>query len=718
MFKKVVILALILCILFGATQMVAACNPTPRPCTPKTNCKSTPTPTQAQRATPTPKASPQLISITVVPSKMTLKELRTKGHPIVIIARYSNGGASIITENAEFSSSNSNIAYVVKGNHLYTVCSGDTPGQATITVTYQGKSDTCIVTVGKNSCPTPNPTVIPTPTSPSPTEPQPSPTQAPTASPIPTPTLEATPTPTPLMVNHTPVLNPIGAQTVAEGALLQFNVTANDPDGDPLTYRADGLPAGATFDENAGVFQWSPGFDQAEQPSPVVRFEVSDDQGGQVSEVVTITVTDVNRLPIFDPIGNKVADEGELLQFTATANDPDSDTLSYSATGLPHGATFDPLTGLFRWVPDYYQSGKPSPLVTFKVTDGRSQEIIQFVTINVNNVDPEELIPNPNFDTGIDSWHCICLDNTAAEASANWDTTDYGAVSNGVPGSLQVKCTNKGAAYNEIQLFTNYLNLVQDQSYLLTFKAKASTCFSIHSIKLNQAAIPWTDYSLPYRGLTITTNWQSYAVIFTANTTTADGRLTFFLGNGIPDGATFNIDTVSLKKIVVYAPSADELLPNPDFDYGVANWTCSNDSTAQAFGYLDAADHDTPPVSYKIECVSNGDTLNSIQLFSMPFAIEQNKTYQFTFKAKCDASFAIPSIRLMQAGSPWTNYATSYSGLTIAASSGPSGWQTYTIIFTAKTTAADGRITFFLGNALPEGATFYVDTLSLREATP
>jgi hypothetical protein len=151
-------------------------------------------------------------------------------------------------------------------------------------------------------------------------------------------------------------------------------------------------------------------------------------------------------------------------------------------------------------------------------------------------------------------------------------------------------------------------------------------------------------------------------------------------------------------------------LPNPDFDTGDGNWNLFCDASAQANRYLDAVDADTAPVSYEIQCIHSGDTLNSVQLFTMPLTITAGKNYWFTFKAKCSSCFAIPSIRLMKVTSPWTSYASLYSGLTIT-----DDWQSYVIRYTANTTATDGRITFYLGNALPDGAVFTIDSVSLRE---
>src|SRR5206468_728189 len=66
--------------------------------------------------------------------------------------------------------------------------------------------------------------------------------------------------------------------------------------------------------------------------------------------------------PVLDPIGNKSAKEGTRLTFTVGATDADSDPLTYSATPLPPGATFDATTRTFSWKPGYAQSGTWGPI--------------------------------------------------------------------------------------------------------------------------------------------------------------------------------------------------------------------------------------------------------------------------------------------------------------------------------------------------------------------
>ncbi len=73
--------------------------------------------------------------------------------------------------------------------------------------------------------------------------------------------------------------------------------------------------------------------------------------------------------PSFDSIGAKKIAVGESLQFTVVARSPDANAkLTYSASGLPAGASFDPVTQTFSWTPTKAQAGSHS--VKFTVNDG------------------------------------------------------------------------------------------------------------------------------------------------------------------------------------------------------------------------------------------------------------------------------------------------------------------------------------------------------------
>ena len=63
--------------------------------------------------------------------------------------------------------------------------------------------------------------------------------------------------------NRPPVLEVPGTQLGPEGRLLQFTVSATDPDDDAVALSMSELPEGATFEAATGKFLWVPGRKQA-----------------------------------------------------------------------------------------------------------------------------------------------------------------------------------------------------------------------------------------------------------------------------------------------------------------------------------------------------------------------------------------------------------------------------------------------------------------------
>ncbi|MDR6223369.1 PGF-pre-PGF domain-containing protein [Methanococcoides alaskense] len=90
-----------------------------------------------------------------------------------------------------------------------------------------------------------------------------------------------------------------------------------------------------------------------------------------------------NHAPVLDTIGDKSVNENNPLTFTVSATDFDNDTLVYSGTNLPTGATLNNSTGAFSWTPSGSQSGDYS--IDFTVSDGSLNDS-EIISITVNNV--------------------------------------------------------------------------------------------------------------------------------------------------------------------------------------------------------------------------------------------------------------------------------------------------------------------------------------------
>jgi PGF-pre-PGF domain-containing protein len=171
-------------------------------------------------------------------------------------------------------------------------------------------------------------------------------------------------------VNRAPELDTIGDKTVLEDTLLSIPLLGSDDDGNPLNYNTN-----ATFGTlNGNVFEWTPGY--SDDGTYSVEFNVTDGIDTD-SEIITITVTDVNRAPELAAIGDKSVLEDSLLSITLSGNDADLDTLEYSSN-----ATFGTLTAnVFEWTPGFGEAGTYD--VEFSVTDGIATDS-ETITITVN----------------------------------------------------------------------------------------------------------------------------------------------------------------------------------------------------------------------------------------------------------------------------------------------------------------------------------------------
>ncbi|MFA5862709.1 MAG: putative Ig domain-containing protein [Candidatus Thermoplasmatota archaeon] len=184
-------------------------------------------------------------------------------------------------------------------------------------------------------------------------------------------------------VQRAPVLTPIGNKAAFEGAATSVSVSATDPEGDAITLLTSTLPEAASFvdhGDGTGVFSWTPGAHARGDYS--VTFRATDGIAEAV-EAVTIRVAPTNGVPTFTPIGNRTVSEADQINFVVNAIDSNGDVLTYSATNVPRGASFDAPRRVFSWIPDHAQAG--SYVVTFRVTDGTTS-VTENATITVTNV--------------------------------------------------------------------------------------------------------------------------------------------------------------------------------------------------------------------------------------------------------------------------------------------------------------------------------------------
>ena len=165
--------------------------------------------------------------------------------------------------------------------------------------------------------------------------------------------------------NDPPVFTSTAPTAATQGALYTYTATATDPDGNTLTFAAPTRPAWLTL--TGATLSGTPA--QANVGTHSVTITVSDGTAAPVAQSFQIVVADVNDPPVFTSTAPTAATQGVLYTYTATATDPDGNTLTFAAPTLPAWLTFSGAT--LSGTPAQANVGTHS--VTITVSDGTAR---------------------------------------------------------------------------------------------------------------------------------------------------------------------------------------------------------------------------------------------------------------------------------------------------------------------------------------------------------
>ena len=176
--------------------------------------------------------------------------------------------------------------------------------------------------------------------------------------------------------NEAPELEYRGSHVALVDQPLVIPILASDLDQEPLQFSLNGLPVGATLTPGSvygtAELNWHPA--RGQEGNYTATVTVTDHGNGNPALVANdalsfkIVVRASNSAPTLAPIADVTAAELQKIEFTVAASDSNLDNITFVSTGLPEGATLDPVTGKFAWTPTLNQSGQYR--LTIGATDG------------------------------------------------------------------------------------------------------------------------------------------------------------------------------------------------------------------------------------------------------------------------------------------------------------------------------------------------------------
>jgi cellulose biosynthesis protein BcsQ len=162
---------------------------------------------------------------------------------------------------------------------------------------------------------------------------------------------------------------------------VQITLKGSDPDGDSLVYSVVTGPSHGSLSGTEPNLIYTPYVNF--NGSDSFTFKTNDGTADSVNSTISVKVLPVNDSPIAN-IDSVTTQEDVPISITLTGSDPDEDSLEYSvATGPSHG-TLNGTAPDLVYIPSANFNGSDS--FTFKVNDGKSDDVLGTVSITVEPV--------------------------------------------------------------------------------------------------------------------------------------------------------------------------------------------------------------------------------------------------------------------------------------------------------------------------------------------
>ena len=242
-------------------------------------------------------------------------------------------------------------------------------------------------------------------------------------------------------VNDAPMANN-GSLNTQEDTPANGTLTANDVDGDSLTYSVVAQPADGVVtitDASTGAYTYTP--DANYNGSNSFTFRVNDGTTNSNVATITVTVGGLNDAPVAND-ANETTDEDVGYSSTLVANDADGDALTYSIVTQPVNGSVvldNASTGAYTYTPDANFSG--SDPFTFSVNDGTTNSNTATVTVNVGGVNDVPVANDASEITDED----VAYSSLLVANDGDGDALTYAVVMQPANGSVVITNATTGA---------------------------------------------------------------------------------------------------------------------------------------------------------------------------------------------------------------------------------------------------------------------------------
>ena len=399
---------------------------------------------------------------------------------------------------------------------------------------------------------------------------------------------------------------------VNAGSVYSFTPSASDPNGSPLSFSIQNLPAWAIFNTNTGQLSGSPSLADIGTYRDVV-ISVSDGTLTASLAAFTLTVTAPGEDPptiAGSPATSVYAGSG--YSFTPSASDPAGNPLTFSIQNMPSWANFNANTGQLSGTPGSANVGS-YPNIVISVSDGTlTASLAAFsITVSTAPVDgPPTISGNPATSASVGSAYSFTPSATDPEGHAltfsiqnlpSWMT--FSATTGRLSGTPSA--ANIGDFPNISISVTNGTATASLPAFTLTVTASVDGAPTISGNPAN-SVVAGSTYS------------------FTPNASDPQGHALIFSIQNQPAWASFNANTGQLSG----TPAAADVGNYTDITISVSNGTRTASLPAFSITVTQLTTA-TVTVSWNIPTQNtNGTPLTNLAGFRVYFGTDPNNLTQ------------------------------------------------------------------------------------------
>ncbi len=368
------------------------------------------------------------------------------------------------------------------------------------------------------------------------------------------------------ITNAAPVLSNISDQTHRQNdSTVSVSTGATDADsGDTLTYSASGLPAGLSISSSTGTISGTP------TTAQTVTTTVSVSDGTDTdSDTFSWTIT-ANNAPVLSAIGDQSGTIGSAVSISPTASDADSDSVTWSATGLPAGLSINSGTGVISGTPTTNNAYS----TTVTINDGFGGSDDESFTFTIANSAPVlAAIGDQSSTVG------TAVSVSPSASDTNSDTISWSAT--GLPTGLSIN-SSTGAITGTPSAAGSYSTSVSISDGNGGSDSESLTW----TVVVGNAAPVLTP--IEDRSATV-----DVAVSFTPAASDANGDTISYAATGLPSGLSINAGSGAItgtpSALGIYAVTITVTDPDSASDTQSFDWTISEAAVAAG-----SDDDDTP----------------------------------------------------------------------------------------------------------------------------